>query len=308
MIQDKRLVIAGATGSIGRHLCQELGNSGYEITVLARDPKGARIAVPSAKKIVKFDYEGGEDWLRELEGSFGVINLSGAPIFKRWTGKYVNEIIDSRVKTTRSIVNGIRDAKDRPQFFVNASAAGFYGYDRTGDDIVTESSPAGNDFWGKLVTDWEGEAMRARDLGVRVSLIRTTVVLAKGEGALDQLVSIFRKGLGGYVKPGSQWFPWIHIKDEVSLIRFAIENDQIHGPINASSPNIPNMREFSSALGKVMKKRGSIGIPASLLRIVMGKGSSVISRGLKVYPKAALDSGFKFTFPNLEDALRDLLS
>ncbi|MEM0155068.1 MAG: TIGR01777 family oxidoreductase [Thermoplasmataceae archaeon] len=307
MSQNKRLVIAGATGSIGRYLCQELGNSGYEITVLARDPTGARTAVPSAKKIVKFDYEGGDGWFRELDGSLGVINLSGAPIFKRWTKRYMNEIIDSRVKTTGAIVDAIRIAKDRPRFLVNASAAGYYGYDGGGVDTVTESSPAGNDFWGKFVSKWEGEAKKANDLGVRVSLIRTTVVLVKGEGALGLLVPLFRKGIGGYVKSATPWFPWIHMSDEVSLIKFAIENNQIYGAINASSPNIPTMQEFSATLGKVLNKRSSIRIPPSLLRLILGKGSSVISRGLKVYPKVALDNGFKFSFPNLEDALRNLL-
>lgn len=307
MSLDKRIVVAGASGSIGKYLCRELRDSGYDITVFSRDPDAAEIAVPYGTEYVKFDYHEKGDWVKKLERTLGIVNLSGAPVFKRWTKRYVQEIIDSRVLTTRALVEGISSVENKPKFLINASAVGYYGYEEAGNDLVTETSPPGNDFWGKLVVEWEGEANKAREMGVRVCPVRTSVVLSKGDGALEQLVAAFRRNLGGYVKPGTQWFPWIHIEDEVALIKFAMENDKVNGPMNASSPNIPNMREFANTLGKVMGKRGTRGIPPLLLRMVIGKGSSIISRGRKVVPKAATDLGFELRFPNLEDALKNLL-
>jgi len=308
MYQNRKVVIAGATGSIGSRLCKELKDSGYEVIVFSRNPESARAKVPYASKYVKFDYNAQGDWVRELDGCLGVINLSGAPVFKRWTAKYVREIIDSRVRSTKAIVDGMQEARTKPQFLINASAEGYYGYEASDDSMVTESTAPGNDFWGKLVVDWEAEAKKAEQLKVRVVMIRTSVVLSEGEGALGQLESVFRKNIGGYVRPGTQWFPWIHISDEISLIKFALEHKNVSGPMNASSPNIPTMKQFALELGRVMHKRGNLAIPSFLIRIVIGKGSSVISKGRKVYPKATLDSGFRFKFTDLEAALKDLLT
>ena len=308
MYQNRKVVVAGATGSIGNKLCKLLKESGYEVTVFSRNPENARLKVPYASRYVEFNYEKPGEWVKELDGSLGVINLSGAPVFKRWTKKYVREIIDSRVQSTKALVDCIRSAKNRPRFLVNASASGYYGYEISDDNLVTEATPPGNDFWGKLVMDWEAEAKKAEEMKVRVVMIRTSVILSRGEGALGKLEPVFRRNLGGYVKPGTQWFPWIHVVDEISLIKFAMENDFVKGPVNASTPNIPDMKQFASELGRTMKKRGNMAIPPFLIRILIGKGSSVISRGRKVYPKAALDNGFRFRFPDLGMALDDLIN
>lgn len=298
--------IFGATGLIGQNVVKELLEDGFSIKIFARDPEKSRKLFPQIKNHIKWDYHQ-TDWKTEIDGPGTVINMSGAPIFQKWKGNYKKEIWDSRVEATKQIVDAIGKSANRPTLLINGSASGIYGYESFDDSEVTESFPAGKDFWGDLVTAWESAALEAEKFGTRVVNIRTSVVLSMEGGALPQLVSVFKKGIGGPISPGDQWFPWIHIDDEVGLIMFAMENDSVSGPLNASAPEVPTMEQFARTLGSVMGKSARIRIPVTIIRLMMGEVANVLAKGRKVVPKRALELGYRFNFGKLEDALKDLM-
>lgn len=299
--------VFGATGLIGSSVVRALAEDGYTIRIFARDVEKSRRMFPEITEHVVWDYSR-DDWKQKLEGSAVVMNFSGAPIFQKWKGDYKKEIRDSRVEATRQIVDAIGKCTEKPALLINGSASGIYGYDSFDDNELDESSPPGRDFWGDLVTAWEKEAMAATDIGVRVVLIRTSVVLTMKGGALPQLASVFRKGIGGPISPGNQWFPWIHEDDEIGLILFALENDNVSGPLNASDPQVPTMNEFAATLGEVMHKGSRVRIPITVIRLMMGEVSNVLARGKKVVPRRAMELGYKFRYTDLESALSDLMS
>ncbi len=298
--------VFGATGLIGSSVIHELLEDGYSIRIFARDVEKSRRMFPEVKEHITWNYTR-DDWKQKLEGSAVVMNFSGAPIFRKWKGNYRREIWDSRVEATRQIVDAISKCKNKPAILINGSAAGIYGYDSFDDREIDENTPAGKDFWGDLVTAWEREALAATHLGIRVVLIRTSVVLTMKDGALPQLVSVFRKGIGGPISPGNQWFPWIHVDDEVGLITFALENDSVSGPLNASDPQVPTMNEFAATLGEVMHKGSRVRIPITVIRLMMGEVANVLARGKKVVPRRAVELGYRFRFTDLRAALMNLM-
>ncbi|MDS0257026.1 TIGR01777 family oxidoreductase [Thermoplasmatales archaeon AK] len=307
MADIEKIAVFGATGTIGGALLRELSGSNYSVTAFARD--GSKLAAISHGNIIgKLLPESPEKLSSELEGAKAVFNFTGAPIFRRWSREYRNEIIKSRVDFTRNISRAILGCTDPPRVFVNGSASGIYGYDSFDDSDVTEDHSAASDFWGKLVSDWESAANESARSGVRVVNIRTTVVLDSKSGALPELVRLFQRGLGGAIRPGTQWFPWIHIKDEIGLAVFAMNRDDISGPLNAGSPNVPRMDEFARELGNVLGKPSRIKIPVTVLRLFLGEVTEVMSKGKKVVPARALQLGYEFKFPDLNSALRDLLA
>lgn len=298
--------VFGATGLIGGSVIRALMEDGYSIRIFARSVEKSRDMFPEIKEHIRWDYTR-DDWKQNLEGSAVVINFSGAPIFQKWKGDYRKEIWDSRVEATKQIVDAISRCTEKPAVLINGSASGIYGYDSFDDREVDESSPPGRDFWGDLVTAWEKEAMAAASMGVRVVLIRTSVVLTMKGGALPQLASVFRKGIGGPISPGNQWFPWIHEDDEVGLVLFALENDNVSGPLNASDPQVPTMNEFAATLGEVMHKGSRIRIPITVIRLMMGEVSNVLAKGKKVVPRRAMELGYRFRYTDLKAALTDLM-
>ena len=298
--------VFGATGLIGSSVIKSLVEDGYAIKIFARDVEKSRRMFPEITEHIRWDYTR-DDWKQNLEGSAVVMNFSGAPIFQKWKGNYKREIWDSRVEATKQIVDAISKCVEKPAVLINGSASGIYGYDSFDDSEVDESSPPGRDFWGDLVSAWEKEAMAAAQMGVRVVLIRTSVVLTMKGGALPQLVSVFRKGIGGPISPGNQWFPWIHEDDEVGLVLFALENDNVSGPLNASDPQVPTMNEFAATLGDVMHKGSRIRIPITVIRLMMGEVSNVLAKGKKVVPRRAMELGYRFRYTDLKAALADLM-
>lgn len=302
-----KVMVLGATGCIGKAVVSGLKNAGYSIIIGSRDPEKARSAFQDASSFVEFNYKKKTDMSQSMEGVYAVVNLTGAQVFQRWTEEYKKEIVASRVESTKIIVDAMRDCETKPSVLVNGSAAGIYGYERVTDDFMTEDSKAGNDFWGDLVSKWEAEAMKAVDLGIRVVTIRTSVVLSPDCGALPQLVSIFKKGIGGSIRPGTQWFPWIHIDDEVSIIVNAVRDSSYTGPINASAPDVPRMRVFAHTLGNVLGKSSRFPIPVFILRLVIGESANVLGKGTRVIPEKAQKLGFVFRYPDLGPALENLL-
>ncbi|WP_393971598.1 TIGR01777 family oxidoreductase [Oxyplasma meridianum] len=302
-----KVMVLGATGCIGKAVVAGLNRSGYSVIIGSRDPERARLAFPEVNLFIEFNYKKNTGLSESMDGVYAVVNLTGANIFQRWTGGYKEEIVASRVESTKMIVDAMRGCKTKPSVLVNGSAAGIYGYERVTDEPMTEESKPGNDFWGDLVSKWEAEAMKAQDLGIRVVTIRTSVVLSSDCGALPQLVGIFNKGIGGPIRPGTQWFPWIHIDDEVSIIVNAVRDSSYSGPINASAPDVPRMKEFAHTLGKVLGKSSRFPIPVFIIRLALGESAGVLGKGTKVIPDKALKLGFEFKYPYLGPALENLL-
>jgi uncharacterized protein (TIGR01777 family) len=233
-----------------------------------------------------------------------IINLAGASIFNRWTAAVKKAVYDSRILTTRNLLKALA-AGDRRQLLCSASAIGFYG--PRGEETLTEASGPGQDFLGRLAQDWEAEALKAQDLGVRVVLTRFGIVLGKDGGALAQMVPMFRRFMGGPVGSGEQWFSWMHQADQARAFLFVQEHPELSGPVNFTSPNPVRNRELAKALGRVLSRPSFMLAPAFMVRLILGEFADVVLEGQKVLPKKLLDAGFTFNFPTIDRALADLL-
>ena len=299
-----RILVIGATGLIGRPLCQSLTKGGHTPVAVSRSPrKPAGLAVA---EVHQWEYQQGLLPDVALAGVEAVVNLAGESIVsRRWSDEQKRIIRDSRVVTTRNIVESLRPLDAKPVVFVSGSAVGFYG-DR-GDEQVDESFPPGRGFMSEICQEWESEAARATEFGVRVVQIRTGVVLSKEGGALQKMLTPFKLGIGGPLGSGRQWFPWIHINDIVGIFRHAILTPSLAGPANGTAPQPVTNAEFTRELGKVLHRPAFLPVPRVGLRILMGEMSEVLFVSQRVVPKATLASGYKFQFPSLAPALDDLL-
>ena len=296
------LVITGASGFIGSKLVERLG-SAHELKLLTRQrPKKA---VFSRREWILWEPCAPGEWERCVEGATGIINLAGEPIAnKRWSSEQKDRIRLSRVNTTRALVRAIAKAKDKPKFLINGSAVGYYG--PRGDEPLTENSPAGAGFLADICREWEDEARQAQGHGVRVALVRTGIVLGKGEGALAKMVKPFKLFAGGYLGSGSQWMPWIHVEDEVGLIQFLMDHENAAGAFNATAPNPVTMEEFCKALASVLNRPSWAPVPASVLTLLLGEMAEMLLTGQRAVPKAAQDLGYSFRYPTILEALRSL--
>lgn len=241
----------------------------------------------------------------ELENVDYIINLAGETIGSyRWTNARKERILQSRVETTKAIVEAIRNKVFSPKLFINASAIGFYGANN--DEELTESSPGGNDFLATVCQKWEHEALMAEELDVRTVTIRIGLVLGNG-GVLKQMVMPYRFSLGGPLGSGAQWLSWIHIDDLTGIIKYTMEHEQLCGPVNATAPNPVTMNKFSRTLGIVLNKPSRFKIPTSVLRFLLGEMADLLVNGQKVVPGKITEAGYRFKYPLLEKALKDLL-
>jgi uncharacterized protein (TIGR01777 family) len=290
-----KVVISGANGLIGSALSRALRTRGDDVIALMRRP-----TTPGEVR-----WDGRSVPPGVVEGADAAVNLSGANIgARRWTDAFKKEIVDSRVDSTHAFVEAIAAARQRPRVFVNASAVGVYG--GRGDEEVMESSAPGNDFLASVCKASEAEALRAEQLGVRTVLLRTGVVLAREGGALKQMLPPFKAFLGGPIGSGKQWFPWIHLEDEVAIILWALDG-AVRGPVNAVAPNPVRMKEFAHALGRALHRPTLFSVPPLVLRLGLGEMAEVLLEGQRAVPRKALDGGFRFRFGELEPALRDLV-
>ncbi len=305
MTANKRVIVTGATGLIGKEVCKELIARGYEVVVFSRDPDSARAKVPGAAEYVPWIPAESGPWAAHLDGAWGVISLAGASIAgKRWNEQYKREIRDSRVIGTRGLVKAMASAQRKPEVFISGSAIGFYGArDATPLD---ESAAPGDDFLASLVRDWEAAAQEAEGLGVRTALIRTGVVLDKTEGALAQQKLPFQFFVGGPILPGTQWFSWIHRDDAVGVILFALENEAVRGPINATGPTPQTNRDFSASLGKALGRPSWAPVPGFALKLIVGEFGETLKVGQRVIPKKAQELGYQFKYRTSDEALRQI--
>jgi len=302
-----RVIVAGGTGFIGKALCRELLLAGHEVAVLTRDAIRAKERVPQGTGITQWSPEQPEGLLQVLSDADAVVNLSGESIAaSRWTPEFKQKLIDSRVNSTRALLQAIRQAEPRPKVLMNASAVGIYG-DR-GEEELTEASPPGAGFLSDLAVRWEQAAEEAREAGVRVVRLRIGIVLGEGGGALEKMLLPFRFFVGGPFGSGQQWFPWIHLDDVVGLTAHALQDERVDGAVNAVSPGIVRLGEFCRVLGRVMKRPSWLPVPAFALRLVAGELGETLLWSQRVVPRVALQTGYAFRYPQLEEALRAVLT
>ena len=298
-----QIVISGATGSIGNSVSKALHEAGMNVAVITRNIDRAKESIPYVSAFFEWNQGNTEQLIEFCDGADAVINLSGAPIFERWKGNYEKEVNDSRILGTRRIVDAITKCPEKPKVFINGSAAGFYGY--TGNVVASESSPAGKDYWADLVERWEKEALRAQESGIRTVLIRTSLVLKRSEGALGSLEPYFRKGLGGYISPGTQMFPWVHIDDQAGIIIRAMANSEFSGPVNSVAGSVSS-KDFSKAIGKAMRKGSRFPIPGFVVKSLFGKASDLVTGSQVIKSERLGELGYEMKYTSIDDAMENL--
>ncbi len=299
-----KFLITGGTGFVGKQLTSRLLREGYEVTVLTRSLKDTQVTHPQISYLQGDPTQKGP-WQEKVSHHDAVINLAGASIFAKWTEEHKKAIRESRIKTTKNIVEAIPAPLSHSFTLFSASAVGYYGF--TKDEELTEESPPGNDFLAQVAKEWEDEALQARNKGVRVVISRFGIVLGEKGGALGQMVPLFKKYLGGPIGDGNQWFSWIHIKDLAEAFIFLSKQPTLSGPFNFCAPNPVRNKELAKALGKVLNKPSFMPAPGFLVKLVLGEFGSVILKGQRVIPRRLLDKGFQFQYPHLEKALQDIL-
>ena len=294
--------ITGATGTIGKRLIRELGG---DVVITSRKPEKAREGLDAGAKVIGWD---GTSALPDdaLDGIDVIFHLAGEPVAEgRWTDEKKRRIADSRVLSTKRLVEAIGKAKTKPRVLVSGSAVGYYG-DR-GDEELTEESPPGTGFLAQVCKDWEAEALRAEAHGVRVSCVRTGVVLAREGGAFAEMMPLFKTGLAGKLGNGAQWMPWIHIDDIVGLFRFAASEERVKGALNGAAPVPVTNATFTKAMGRALHRPTLFSAPAFAMKLALGEKAAIVLASQRVIPKKANELGYAFLYSSLADALADLV-
>ena len=290
------ILITGGTGFIGSALTEFFIQKGYLITILSRNPQAL-----SSVRIIKSIGQISVDEKIDI-----IINLAGAPINKRWTNSYKELLIDSRLGVTKNLILLIKSLKTKPNLLISASAIGYYG--NQSNKYIGENSLYINDFTHKLCNLWELEAKKAEKLGVRTCITRLGVVLGKNGGALEEMLSIFRLGLGGKIGSGKQFFSWVHIDNIIGAFNFLIKDKTQKGIYNLTSPNPVTNYRFTKELGKMINRPTALTIPKFVIKMIFGEmGDKLLLNGSAVYPKKLLDSGYEFQFKTIEASLENIL-
>jgi uncharacterized protein (TIGR01777 family) len=299
-----QIVIAGGTGFLGFPLTAALIGDGHRIAVLSRS---ATPKVPTGATPVQWNADTAGKWSAWIDEADVVINLTGESIAaRRWTAAQKARIEESRLSATRALVAAIRSVRKPPALFLSGSAVGFYG--ACGDEVVTEETGAGHDFLAAVCRRWEGAAADASSSATRVVCLRTGLVLESDGGALQPLLRPFKLGVGGRLGSGRQYWPWIHRRDWIDLVRFIIATPSIVGAINATAPNPVTNQTFTRELGRVLNRPTLFPVPALALRILLGEmAGPLILSGQRAVPAKAQQFGFSFTFPDLGKALENML-
>jgi uncharacterized protein len=310
-----RVAVTGATGTIGRALVGALRERGDDVTALSRNARRAGELLGAGAADLGADaglsLEEWPDPKREqppaeaLLGREAVVHLLGEQIAQRWTEDAKREIRESRVLSTRNLVSALAGLPDgeRPGVLVSQSGAGWYGH--RGDQRLDESAPAGDDFLARLSADWEAEARRAEELGVRVVVNRTGVVLSESGGALEKMLPFFKAGIGGPVAGGKQYVPWVHLDDVVGAILFELDTEVASGPVNLTAPEPATNRELSKALGRALRRPAFAPVPALAVKALYGEMAEIVTTGQRAVPARLSELGYRFRQADLEKALRD---
>ena len=295
-----KILVSGSTGTVGSHLLNVISSNSSEIWRLVRSRA-------EGERLIFWDPQGGRvDNPDLLEGFDAVVHLSGENIVGRWTEKKKDSIRQSRVLSTRYLVNLFSGLSNPPKTFICASATGYYG-DRGGERL-TERSAVGSGFLPDTCREWENEANKASDFGVRVINLRTGPVLSRKGGILSSLLLPFKMGLGGVVGSGEQYLSWISIEDLSRIIVYLLEHEEVRGPVNAVSPNPVTNREFTATLARILRRPAWLAVPAFAVRLFFGEmGRCTILAGSMVFPEKLLSSGYEFLHEDLGSALEDIV-
>lgn len=301
-----QILIAGGTGTIGRRLVRHLLEHGHVVKVVSRQVyKPANL--PAKIIFAQWDGKTAAGWGHLIEGVDAVVNLAGAGIGDaKWTEARKKEIIDSRINAGKAVVEAISTASAKPKVLIQSSAVGYYG-PQNNDEVITEDNGPGNDFLTKTCLAWEASTEAVEALGVRRVVIRSGVVLDMQGGALPRMILPFRFFVGGPIGSGRQWFSWIHYGDEVEAIRFLIQTETAHGPFNLTAPNPVRNRVLARVIGRVLKRPALAPAPGFVFKAVFGEMSTVLLDGQQAVPKRLQELGYQFKFPQVEEALRDIL-
>jgi uncharacterized protein (TIGR01777 family) len=302
-----RVVITGATGTIGLALADALRARGDEVVALSRDQQRGQRVLGDAVEV--------HAWTRPndqpppeaaLRGADAVVHLLGEPVAQRWTEESKRRIRESRVGATRSLVAGLGSLTeaDRPRILVSQSATGYYG--PRGDETVDEHDPPGSDFLAEVVVAWEREALVAASL-MRVVMTRTGVVISPSGGALAKMLPFFRLGIGGPVAGGRQYVPWVHLDDMIGALLHCVDDERAAGPINVTSPNPVNNAEFSHALGRALRRPAVLPVPGFAIGLLYGEMAQIVTTGQRAIPERLEKLGYEFLQPQIERALRAAL-
>lgn len=300
-----RVFMTGGTGFVGTTLSRNLVARGLEVGILSRSISRDR-TLEQGVAFIQGNPTTEGPWQDQAAGYDIFINLAGASIFRRWTKEAKILMRESRLQTTRNLITAIEGRKGLDSVLLSTSAVGYYGFH--GDEFLDEGSPPGNDYLATMALDWEKEAIRAEEFGVRVLTCRFGIVLGRNGGALAQMVPLFRKGLGSTLGSGKQWFSWIHEQDLVHIFLFLLEHESLSGPINFTAPEPVTNREFTKALGRALGKPTFLpAVPGFVIRMMKGEFGTVLLKGQRVVPKKLIDAGFSFQFPAVEEALTHLV-
>lgn len=297
-----KILITGGTGFVGSAVSQRLLEMGHEVTVLGSSSRCRLASHPHLTYVAANTTRPG-DWQRHVPEQEALINLTGRSVFNLWTESTKKAIYDSRILTTRNLVAAL--PANTETVLLSTSAAGYYG--DGGEAEKTESSGPGDDFLARVCRDWEAEALKAADKGARVMLMRFGVVLGKGGGAMATMKTPFQLGLGGPIGSGMQWFPWIHLDDLVGAMLFLLSAEECRGPFNFTAPQSVRQKEFARQLGSALHRPACLPTPAFVMKLVLGEFGRSLLQGQKVVPKALTDSGYLFTYPELQSALREIV-
>jgi len=297
-----KIVITGGSGFVGTHLADYLLRGGHRVIALGRSADQQRMRHQRYHWVAADTTRPGE-WQNEFEDADAIVNLAGATIFRRWTADYKKQIYESRILTTRNVVESL--PRGRNIILCSASGAGYYG--SRGDDLLAEDQKAGDDFLAGVSVDWENEALQAADKHLRVIVMRFGVILGKDGGALAKMIPAFKFFVGGSMGSGKQWFPWMHLADLMAAVEFILANDQLNGPVNFCAPNQIRYRDLAKTLAQALKRPAVMPAPAFLIRLAMGEFGDVFLASQRTVPQKLLSHGFSFQYPHINDAIQAIV-
>lgn len=291
------ILITGGTGYVGKKLTKSLHEKGYHTYILTRSPE-------KQTDISNTTYLGYEHPIEALPVIHGVINLAGESLFGYWSKRKKEAILTSRIETTQKLIDMVEQFRKKPDVFISGSAVGYYG---VSEDLIytEETTKPGDDFLAKVAMEWENIAKQAEGMDIRTVYTRFGVILGK-KGALPYMQLPVKLFVGGKIGDGEQWVSWVHIEDVVELILFCLSNNHVAGPINVTAPHPKRNKDFTKKIAKVLKRPYWFPVPYPLIRITIGEMSQLVAKGQYVLPKKAQDMNFQFTFPYLDEALRDI--